>query len=103
VSAPDLPRFKVASVTGWGAGGTALTTSYSVLDTWNCHQIVSAFYTPTQGSGRPIPRDVLAPSRRTGRPLCPLSEHSAHGGSRATLVDVSLVQTPEPAANVGVR
>jgi hypothetical protein len=45
VSAPDLPRFKVSSVTGYslGAGSGGRSTAWYVLDTWFLHAVVASY------------------------------------------------------------
>ena len=45
MSAPDLPRFKVSSVTGYGSSSGARKPSiaYYVLDTWDNHRVVATF------------------------------------------------------------
>jgi hypothetical protein len=45
VSAPDLPRFKVASVTGFAmsSGARSESTGYYVLDTWDNCAVVSSY------------------------------------------------------------
>jgi hypothetical protein len=45
VSAPDLPRFKVASVTGFAmsSGARSESTGYYVLDTWDNCEVVSSY------------------------------------------------------------
>jgi hypothetical protein len=49
VSAPDLPRFKVASVTGYSARNVA--TGWYVLDTWHVHRVVSSYPVPSGRAG----------------------------------------------------
>jgi hypothetical protein len=45
MSAPDLPRFKVTSVTGYASSSGARTpfTGYWVLDMWFNHEVVSSY------------------------------------------------------------
>lgn len=54
MSAPDLPRFKVASVTGYtpstGRTGSRVSTAWYVLDTWLLHAVVSSY--PVGGGAR---------------------------------------------------
>jgi hypothetical protein len=72
VSAPDLPRFKIASVTGFAmsSGARSESTGYYVLDTWFNHEVVSSYSIRQakdgKGRGRPptqLQRKQLARAR----------------------------------------
>jgi hypothetical protein len=51
LSAPDLPRFKVSSVTSYHERGRRVATGYFVLGSWDVHRVVASFPVPGGTAG----------------------------------------------------